>query len=146
MAAAANSGTGTNTGTGTNSDGKTGAFSGFKIPKVNTDAILDSYKKNLEILGLMNKMSTEVCNGVVKLQSALIKQLMSDVGNLISSRAKPSEAMAKLAEIARDCTVKIFNDGKEISQIISANNNELTATIAKRFKESIEASKQSIKK
>ncbi|MDR1982471.1 MAG: TIGR01841 family phasin [Holosporaceae bacterium] len=121
---------------------KTNAFAGFKIPKFDTDGIMDSYKKNLEILGLINKMSIEVFSGITKLQTAFVKQLMDDMGGVIEKGTKPSEALAKFSEIARDGVVKAINNGKQISDLITANNNELTAAITKRFKESIENAKR----
>ncbi|MDR0580557.1 MAG: hypothetical protein LBG04_00350, partial [Holosporaceae bacterium] len=70
------------TATNTSTNNKTNDFAGFKMPKVDTDAILDSYKKNLEILGLVNKMSIEVCNGIAKLQAASAKQFIHDLGGV----------------------------------------------------------------
>jgi phasin family protein len=125
----------------TNTD-KTDASSGFKIPKFDTDGLMDSYKKNLEILGLINKMSIEVFGGITKLQTAFVKQLMDDMGGVLEKGAKPSEALAKFSEVARDNVVKAINNGKQISDMITANNNELTTAITKRFKESIENAKK----
>ncbi|MDR1334289.1 MAG: TIGR01841 family phasin, partial [Holosporaceae bacterium] len=129
--------TATNPGT----DAKKDNLGGFKIPQIDTGAILDSYKKNLEILGLINKMSTEVCNGVVKLQSAFIKQFATDMGGVMEKSAKPSEAFAKFSQVTRDAVVKAIGNSKQISDLITANNNELTALVAKRFKESVEEAK-----
>ncbi|MDR2158244.1 MAG: TIGR01841 family phasin [Holosporaceae bacterium] len=134
--------TATNPGT----DGKTNAFAGVKVPKIDTNALIDSYKKNLEILGLINKMSLEVCNGITKLQSAFVKQLVSDIGSIVEKGAKPSDAFARFSEVARDSVVKAINNSKQISDLITANNNDLTAAITKRFKESIEEAKTLVKK
>jgi phasin family protein len=131
--------TATNTNAGT--EAKKDASAGFKIPRVDTNAILDSYKKNLEILGLINKMSAEVCNGIVKLQSAFVKQFTNDLGGVVEKSAKPSEAFAKFSEVTRNAVVKAIGNSKQISDLIVANNNELTALVAKRFKESIEEAK-----
>jgi phasin family protein len=134
----------TATSPGANAKGE--AFAGFKMPKVNTEAILDSYKKNLEILGLINKMSVEVCTGITKLQTAFMKQLMVDLGSINDQTKNPSEAMAKFSEVARDSMVKAIGNSKQISEMITGNNNELTAAIAKRFKDSIEDAKNAANK
>jgi phasin family protein len=131
MATATNSGT----------DAKKDNPGGFKIPRIDTNAILDSYKKNLEILGLISKMSAEVCNGVVKLQSAFIKQFAEDMGSVMEKSAKPSEAFAKFSEVTRDAVVKAMGNNKQISDLIVANGNELTALVAKRLRESVEEAK-----
>ena len=58
------------------------AFANFKMPQLDMEAIAESYKKNLEILGLMSKMSVEVCNGIAKLQAAFLKQMTADMGSI----------------------------------------------------------------
>jgi phasin family protein len=123
---------------------KTGSSTGFKIPKIDTNALLDSYKKNLEILGIINKMSVEVCSGVTKLQTAFLKQFVSDIGSVVEKSTKPAEAFAKFSEVTRDAIVKAVGNSKQISDLIVANNNELTAVISKRFKESVEEAKNAV--
>ncbi|MDR2645709.1 MAG: hypothetical protein LBC04_00805 [Holosporaceae bacterium] len=127
--------------TATNTDNKTNDSTGFKIPKVDTNAVLDSYKKNLEILGLINKMSIEVCNGIAKLQAASAKQFIHDLGGITENGIKPSNMMAKFSEIMRDSMVKIIGNNKQISDLMSTYNNELTVAIAKKFKESASEAK-----
>lgn len=129
------------TATSPNTDAKADAFAGFKIPKVDTNALLDSYKKNLEILGLINKTSLEVCNGIVKLQTAFVKQLFQDIGSVAEKGPKPSEALARLSEVVRDSVVKAIGNGKQISDMITANGNEIVSAIGKRCKESFEDAK-----
>jgi phasin family protein len=116
---------------------------GFKIPNVDTAEIIDSYKKNLEVLGLINKMSTEICSGIFKLQTAFVKQMAADISGLAS--AKPTEAMSKFSEVTRDSIVRAVGNSKQISEMLTVANNDLTAAVAKRFKESVEAAKKFMK-
>ncbi|MDR0968758.1 MAG: phasin family protein [Holosporaceae bacterium] len=125
----------------TTTDAKGETFAGCKMPKIDPSAFLDSYKKNLEILGLINKMSIEVCNGIVKLQSAFFKQFMSDLGSVAEKAAKPSEAAARFNEVVRDNIVKAVGNSQQIANMITENANELNATLSKRFKETVAGSK-----
>lgn len=125
---------------------KTGAFPDFKMPNVDMNAIMDSYKKNLEVLGLINKMSIEVCNGITKLQSAFIKQMMTDMGSILEKTGKPADMMAKFNEVTRDTIVKAVGNSKQISDMLIASNNELTAAITKRMKDSMEEAKNLVNK
>lgn len=120
------------------------AFGSCKMPHVDFNAIADSYKKNMEILGLINKMSMEVLNGIAKLQSAYVKQLMTDLGSVFEKGAKPSDAISRFSEVARDNIVKAIGNGKQISDMIIANNNEISAAMTKRFKESLEEAKHAV--
>lgn len=128
-----------------NGSEKTDAFTGFRMPNINVNALMDSYKKNLEILGLINKMSVEVLNGIAKLQSAFMKQMMTDLGTVME-KTKPSDAITRLSEVTRDNIVKAIGNSKQISDMIMTTSNELTDVITKRFKESMEESKNVVHK
>jgi phasin family protein len=133
--------TSTNTHASEKTDGA--GVNGFKIPGFDSGAILDSYKKNLEILELINKMSVEVFNGIMKLQTAFVKQAMSDFGSIVSS--KPSEAVSKFSEVTRDSVVRAIGNSKQIADMITVANNDITAAASKRLKESIEEAKKAVK-
>ena len=117
-----------------NNTEKNDAFSAFKMPNINVNALMDSYKKNLEILGLINKMSVEVLNGIAKLQSTFVKQMMMDFGSVMEKSTKPSDAMTRLSEITRDNIVKAIGNSKQISDMVMSTSNELSDAITKRFK------------
>ncbi len=114
---------------------------GFKMPNVDLNAIVDSYKKNLEILGLINKMSVEVCNGITKLQAAFVKQMVSDMGGIMEKCGQPSEAFAKMSEVARDNTMNAINNSKQISEMLTTAGTEIAKTITNRVRENIEEAK-----
>ncbi len=112
---------------------------GIPFPTLDFNAITESYRKNLEILGLINKMSVEVFNDLTKLQTTYMQQLMSDVGSVAT--AKPTEALAKMSEVARTNIVKAMQNGQQIANMMIANNNELTAAVTKRMRETVEETK-----
>lgn len=125
---------------------KNDAFSGFKMPNINVNALMDSYKKNLEILGLINKMSVEVLNGIAKLQSAFIRQMMVDYSSVMEKSTKPTDAMTRLSEITRDSIVKAINNSKQISDMVMTTGNEISEAITKRFKESLNGAQTTVQK
>lgn len=131
---------------GTAEKAKMFEFPNFKIPSVDMNALMDSYKKNLEVLGLINKMSVEVCTGITKLQSAFIKQMMTDMGSIWEKAGKPSDVMTKLNEVTRDTVEKAVGNSKQISDMIVSTNKELTAAITKRMKDSMEEAKNVVNK
>ena len=121
-----------------------GEFKGFKIPSIDTNALMDSYKKNLEILGLINKTSIEVFNGIAKLQATFVKQMISDMGGIIEKSGKPSEAMAEFSRVARDSAVRAVGNGKQISDMLTMASNDITNATAKRIKETMEEAKAAV--
>lgn len=131
---------------GTSDKSNTFEFPKFKMPNIDMNAVVDSYKKNLEVLGLINKMSIEVCNGITKLQSAFIKQMIADMGSVWEKTGKPADMMAKFNEVTRDTIVKAVGNSKQISDMLVSTNNELIATITKRVKDSVEEAKNVVNK
>lgn len=121
-----------------------GEFKGFKIPNIDTNALMDSYKKNLEILGLINKTSIEVFNGIAKLQATFVKQMISDMGGIVEKSGKPSEAMAEFSRVARDSAVRAVGNGKQISDMLQMASNDITNATAKRIKETMEEAKAAV--
>ena len=121
-----------------------GEFKGFKMPNIDTNALMDSYKKNLEILGLINKTSIEVFNGIAKLQAPFVKQMISDMGGIIEKSGKPSEAMAEFSRVARDSAVRAVGNGKQISDMLTMASNDITNATAKRIKETMEEAKAAV--
>ncbi|MCR4623577.1 MAG: TIGR01841 family phasin [Alphaproteobacteria bacterium] len=137
---------GTPNNSGASEKAGTTTFPNFKMPNIDMNAIMESYKKNLEVLGLINKMSIEVCNGITKLQSAFIKQMMTDMGSVWEKANKPSDMMTKFNEVTRDTVEKAIGNSKQISEMIVSTNKELSAAITKRVKDCVEEAKNIVNK
>jgi len=137
---------GTPNNSGASEKAGTATFPNFKMPNIDMNAIMDSYKKNLEVLGLINKMSIEVCNGITKLQSAFIKQMMTDMGSIWEKSGKPSDVVTRFNEVTRDTIEKAIGSSKQISEMIVSTNKELSAAITKRVKDSVEEAKNIVNK
>ncbi len=131
---------------GTSEKAKTFEFPNFKMPGIDMNTLMDSYRKNLEILGLINKMSMEVCNGVIKLQSAFVKQMISDMGSIWEKAGKPADMIAKLGDVTRDTIVKAVGNSKQISDMLVSTSNDLTSAVTKRMKDSVEEVKNLVNK
>ncbi|MDR3179423.1 MAG: hypothetical protein LBT70_00805 [Holosporaceae bacterium] len=130
----------TATSTNTTDKAKDCSFAGFKASTLDMDAFWDSYKKNLEILGLINKMSMEVCTGIAKLQTTFFKQAMEDFGGIFSS--KPSETASKFSEVTQNTLNRAIGNGKQISEIVTAANKDISTVASGRLKDSFEEAKK----
>jgi phasin family protein len=86
-------------------------------------------------------MSAVVFSLISKLQTAFFKQFISDMGSVAEKGGKPADAIAKFSQVSRDAVVKAIENSKQISDLITANNNELTAAFTKRLKDSVEEAK-----
>lgn len=117
----------------------------LKMGKVDMNSIIDMYKKNLEILSLVNQMSFDVYKSVAKLQSTFIQQMITDACSACKN-TKPTDAMYKFAELARDNMTNAVNNGKQISEILTSSGNDISGVLTKRFKESIDDMKKAYSK
>ncbi|MDR2766623.1 MAG: phasin family protein [Holosporaceae bacterium] len=137
--------TSTSAGTSANPNEKSDVFSKFKMPNIDHNAVLDSCKKNLEMMWIINKMSVEVLSGVAKLQGAFMKQLLSDYNNAAKS-SKPSEALSKFSELAHGHLLKAIGNSKQVSEMLTSASKDVHSTLTGRFKESMEEAKHIVKK
>ena len=112
--------------------------------KFDADGMMNMYKKNLEILSMVNQMSFDVYKSVAKLQATFIQQMISDACE--ACHAKPSDAMTKFADLARDSMTNALNNGKQISDIITSTGSDISGVLTKRFRESMEEMKKAYNK
>ncbi|MDR3156187.1 MAG: TIGR01841 family phasin [Holosporaceae bacterium] len=125
-----------------NKRGKDGFFGTFNMPQVDMDALVNHHRRNLEILGSINKMSAEVYSGIVQLQSTFVKQMMTEMNELIQEKGKPSEMVAKFSEFAKDHVVKVVDNSKQISDLLATTQQSVNTAILKHFRESVDELKR----
>ncbi len=106
--------------------------------------IMNMYKKNLEILSLVNQMSFDVYKSVARLQATFLQQMITDACD--ACRSKPTDAMQKFATIAKDSMKQAIDNGKQISEILTSTGSDISGVLSKRFKESMEEMKQAYNK
>lgn len=114
--------------------------------KIDMEGFSNMYKKNLEILSLVNQMSFDVYKSVAKLQATFIQQMISDACNACNSCSKPADSMNKFADVARSSITNAINNGKQISEMLTSTGNDISGVLTKRFMESMEEMKKAYKK
>ena len=117
-----------------------------KNPFNNThiENIMSMYKKNLEILSLVNQMSFDVYKSVAKLQATFLQQMITDACD--ACKSKPTDMMQKFASLAKDSMQQAMDNGKQISDILTSTGSDISGVLSKRFKESMEEMKQAYNK
>lgn len=110
------------------------SFANFKMPKFNIENLTKSYKKNLDIVNLMSKMSMDVYSNITKLQSTFIKNMTSDLSE-ISKTDKPSDAAFQFSEVAKNGMAQAINNGRKMMNMLTASSRDLSSAISKKIKE-----------
>ena len=121
----------------TNQNSAYNAFAGV-------EGIVDMYKKNLEVMSLVNQMSIEVYKSITKLQTTFMQQMLTDACNECSIR-EPGKTMEKFSELAKANMEKAMENSKKISELVSAAGGDVASILTKRFKESVEEVKTACK-
>ena len=111
--------------------------------KFDAECMTNMYKKNLEILSMVNQMSFDVYKSVAKLQATFI-QMISDAYE--ACHAKPADAMTRFADLARDSMTNALNNGKQISDILTSTGTDISGVLTKRFRESMDEMKKAYNK
>ena len=112
--------------------------------RFDADCMMNMYKKNLEILSMVNQMSFDVYKSVATLQATFIQQMIADACD--ACHAKPSDAMTKFADLARDSMTNALNNGKQISDILTSTGSDISSVLTKRFRESMDEMKKAYNK
>lgn len=111
----------------------------------NANGLMDMYKKNLEIMSLVNQMSLEVYKSVAKLQTTFMQQMITDACNACKT-TKPNEAIEKFSELAKSNMATAMENSKKISELVSNAGADVTNLVTKRFKESMDEMKNACNK
>ncbi|MDR1334960.1 MAG: hypothetical protein LBJ19_01635 [Holosporaceae bacterium] len=127
---------------GNSEKSKSNFFNAFHMPHMDTEKLMNHYKKNLEILGSINKMSAEVYANIAQMHSTFVKQTTVEINDLIQKKGKPSDTVAKFSEFTKDNVVKAVNNCKQISTLLATTHQSINAAILKRFRESVDELKR----
>ncbi len=113
----------------------------FQMPGVDTKAIMETQRKNLEAVASANRLLVEGLQAVSKRQTEILQQTMEEVSSSINDLAKsgaPQEAAAKQAELIKSGFEKALGNMRELTEMVAKSNNEATDAVAGRISESLD--------
>lgn len=113
----------------------------FKVPGVDVEKIMDIHRKNLEAIVAVNKTVAEGLQEMARVQSEMLKESMSDIGNAVkelTSGSTPEGRAARQAELAKAGLEKLVSNMKSVGEIAMKYNQDVVGTIQGRLTATVE--------
>ena len=120
-------------------------FADMKMPGMpDSSALMDAYKRNLEVMSAANKIALEGAQAVAKRHMENMQQTMSELSENLRGMAgtqSPSDKATRQTELLKRAYERAVANTKELADMIQHANGEALALLNKRFVEAMEEAK-----
>ena len=127
-----------------------GPFAGpFKVPNLDTGALIESQRKNIEAVTAANQVAFEGAQALTQRQAEILRQVWdasTSAMTALTATGKPEEQMAKQAEFTKQSFEQGLANLRELAEMGAKSNSEAVEVITKRVAEGLEELKSEIKK
>lgn len=111
----------------------------FKVPTFDTDALMASYRKNVEALTAANQCALEGVGALVRRQSEIAREAVESysraVGDLMAEGSVEEKA-ARQADLARQAYERAVANARELGDMVAKTSNEAFGLLNDRIRES----------
>jgi phasin family protein len=118
------------------------AFSDFRVPGIDVEAVVASQRKNIEALTQANQLSVEGVQAVMRRQVEIARQTFEEISQMLRDSVQPNgsveDRLAKQAEFSKQFLEKGISNARELTEIVSKANSEAFGVISKRWAEGLE--------
>ncbi|MCC7275823.1 MAG: TIGR01841 family phasin [Alphaproteobacteria bacterium] len=113
----------------------------FKMPGVDTAAMMAAQRRNVEALAKANQLAAEGLQAVMKRQAEILRQTMEEATRMMGSLSQaggPEQQMARQAEVAKTAFETAIANMREIAELVARANKDTFDVINKRVAESLD--------
>ncbi|HLI13068.1 MAG TPA: TIGR01841 family phasin [Alphaproteobacteria bacterium] len=113
----------------------------FKLPGVNTEQLVESYRKNVEAFAAASQLAVEGVQAVAKRQVEILRDAAEECSKHLRGLAAPAsaeDAAAKQAEFAKQSFETSLARVRELSEIIARSSSASLEVLNKRAAEALE--------
>jgi len=114
----------------------------LKLPAmVDTEAVLATYRRNIEALSAANRVALEGAQTVAKRHMEILQQTMSEVSEnmkALTAVETPQAKAAKQADLLKRGYERAVANTKELSELIQQSNSEALGLLNRRFMEAMD--------
>jgi phasin family protein len=117
----------------------------FKVPGVDTEAVLEMQRKNIEALTAANRVAFEGAQAIAERQVEILRQVMTNTVEATKSLTEansPQDRMAKQAELVQGGYETACANVRELTEMNAKANAEAAELITKRVSESLDEVKK----
>jgi phasin family protein len=120
----------------------------FKVPGVDTKALAESQKRNMETLAEINRVAFDGARAIMQRQAEIMRQAMEEATKAVrdmSKPGKPEEAMAKQAEMAKHVYEQCLANARELAEMGTKSNSKAAELFTHRVTDGLEELKGAFK-
>ena len=124
-------------------------FSAYQIPNLDTSALIESQKKNVDALIAANKAAFSGTQELLKQQGEMLQQAMTDAteaANALAGSSSPKGLAEKQMELVQAAFEKALANSAELSELVRKNQDEIKNLVDQRVSESLQEVKEAINK
>jgi phasin family protein len=117
------------------------AIKQFNLPGVDVESLVASQKKNMEAVTSANQVAFQGLQAVAKRQAEILQETMKEASTAVDSLSKagsPPEILAKSAELAKGAFETALANMKQLAELVTKANEEVTNTINARIVASLD--------
>ena len=120
----------------------------FKLPAVDTSAVLDAQRKNIEAFSVANRLAFEGFQAIAQRQAEIVRKSFEDAAGVVTemtTAGKPEDALAKQADLVKQGYEQAIANGRELLEMGAKSNGEAVEVINKRVTESLDEVQKAVK-
>jgi len=121
----------------------------FKVPTVDTEALLDSQRKNIEAFSVANRIAFEGAQAVTQRQVEILRQVMEEsaaVVKQLTAAGKPEDKLADQAELLKHTYEQSVANFRELAEMGAKSNGEAVEVLSRRVTEGLDELKTALQK
>jgi phasin family protein len=122
----------------------------LKLPTlVDTEAVLGTYRRNIEALSAANRVALEGAQAVARRHMEILQQNMSELNETVKALTaveSPQAKGARQADLLKRAYERAVANTKELSDLIQQSNAEALSVLNRRFMEAIDEIKAMMQK
>ena len=115
--------------------------SDFKIPFFDTEALMSTYRRNLEAMVSVNQAAMETAQTLARRQADLVRQGFEEATglmNAIVASPTPEEKVMRQAEASKAAVEKYVANARDFADTVSKYHAKALDTVSTRMNESVE--------
>jgi phasin family protein len=117
------------------------AFKNMKMPGVDLNAMMGTYKKNLDTIHAASQVAADVMSSLSGLQNKFMQQTIGDMGSMMKQMLNEQNA-SKVSESAKEYTKstqetwgKAASHGKEVADMMSKSGQKVSDLLRERVRD-----------
>jgi len=120
----------------------------FKVPGVDSKALVESQKRNMETLTEINRVAFEGARAIMQRQAEILRQATEEASKAVrelSKPGKPEEAMAKQADLVKQSYEQCLANMRELAELGTKSNTQAVELFNHRFTDGLNELKGAFK-